>query len=139
MELGERVVCDTELNDLIKYCEIEYEIISGHIWPNGSKTTAKSWVDDLYAKRKTDPDHNLVYKLMLNSIYGKTLQKSTQTWKKPKQFETKQQMAAYIRTHHQIVNEIDESTNEVLTSTCVDYGYNNAPYGVTIQAAAPTK
>jgi hypothetical protein len=61
IELGNRVVCDIELNDLIKYCQIEYEIICGLIWKDGSDNTAREWVNDLYTKRKTDPAHNQIF------------------------------------------------------------------------------
>jgi hypothetical protein len=135
LTLGKRVVCDIELNDLIKYCEIEYSIISGYIWRKGANTDPSAWVSGLYSKRKTDPDHQQIYKLMLNSIYGKCLRKYNKLTK-PKQFTSEKEMKIYVHTHRQIINEINEETHEVIVNKCVDYTFNNAPFGVAIQAAA---
>ena len=64
------------LEDLVKYHGVEYEIIQGIYWDEGRTTVD---IDVLYQKRlkyKRDDDvKELVYKLVLNSIYGFTLMK----------------------------------------------------------------
>jgi hypothetical protein len=64
------------LLDLIKYHEIEYKVIDGIFFSGKRNTLCRDAIKKLYALRmKYGKDHplNKVIKLILNSIYGKTI------------------------------------------------------------------
>ena len=77
---GEEIYVDRiTLEELIKYHDIEYECKVGVMFNEGYNTKIKEIVHKLYELRNEyKKDNNpiqLVYKLMLNTIYGKTIQK----------------------------------------------------------------
>lgn len=67
------------LEDLIKFQEIEYEIIRGYYFDEGFNTKIRSVINYLYNTRnilkKQGNPAEAMYKLIMNSIYGKCLQK----------------------------------------------------------------
>lgn len=73
-------VCDIELEDLVEFQQIEFHIIRGLKWTGPRDYTIQETVRDLFNKRaaykkEKNPLENS-YKLLLNSIYGKTIQKA---------------------------------------------------------------
>ena len=77
---GEEIYIDRiTLEELIKYHDIEYECKVGVMFNEGYNTKIKEVVHKLYELRNKYKKENnpiqLVYKLMLNTIYGKTIQK----------------------------------------------------------------
>ena len=77
---GEEIYVDRiTLEELIKYHDIEYECKTGVMFNEGYNTKIRDVVRKLYDLRnRYKKDNNpiqLVYKLMLNTIYGKTIQK----------------------------------------------------------------
>lgn len=73
-------VCDIELQDLVEFQEIKFHIIRGLKWTGPRDYKLQEVVKDLFDKRAAykaakNPLENS-YKLILNSIYGKTIQKA---------------------------------------------------------------
>ena len=69
----------TSLEDLITFQEVEFEIIRGYYFDEGRNYKLKNTIDYLFnervkAKENKNPIQN-VYKLLMNSSYGKTLLK----------------------------------------------------------------
>ena len=69
----------TTLNELIKYQDITFKVLKGYYFNEGFNYTNKSVITNMYEKRLLHKlDHNpieFVYKLILNSAYGKTIMK----------------------------------------------------------------
>jgi len=85
---GERVVdvptCSYELREAIKCREIDIESVRGYVWiPDGnSENPFRDYVLDFYNKKNSTPKDNslhITYKLLLNTLYGKTFQAVRQT------------------------------------------------------------
>ena len=81
---GEEIFVDRiTLEDLIKYHEIEYECLVGVMFNEGYNLKIGEVVKTLYDLRmKYNKEKNplqLLYKLILNTIYGKTIQKPKDT------------------------------------------------------------
>lgn len=73
-------VCDIELKDLVEFQDIKFDIIRGLKWMGPKDYRLQEIVKDLFNKRaqykqEKNPLENS-YKLLLNSIYGKTIQKA---------------------------------------------------------------
>ena len=67
------------LEDLIQYQEVEFEVIEGIYWNSGYNTNIGKLAEELHRERckhkKTNPALGNVLKLLMNSIYGKTAMK----------------------------------------------------------------
>lgn len=75
----EMYVDNITLEDLIKYHKIEFEILEGMYWTGYKCDRFSKEMNKVYNKRrelksKGDPNE-IVYKLIMNSCYGKTIQK----------------------------------------------------------------
>jgi len=71
------------LEDLIKYQDIEFEIIRGYYFDEGfnpqiNKSISKLFEERLKKKKEKNPIQ-VVYKLIMNSSYGKTIMKPIET------------------------------------------------------------
>jgi len=73
----------TSLEDLIKFHEIEFEIIRGYYFDEGFNTKIKDTIKFLFDERlrykKEKNNIEMVYKLIMNSGYGKTIMKAPET------------------------------------------------------------
>ncbi|EDR21767.1 hypothetical protein, conserved [Entamoeba dispar SAW760] len=80
---AEMVVDSIYLEDLIKYQSIEYEVQEGIYWCGHKIDTFSKEIEKVYSFRATmKRDKNpaeIVFKLIMNSCYGKTIQKPTLT------------------------------------------------------------
>ena len=69
----------TALEDAVEFQEIEYEIISGYYFNEGFNTDIKGLINEIFERRKTLKQEGnpaeLIMKLLMNSSYGKLLQK----------------------------------------------------------------
>jgi hypothetical protein len=77
---GEKLFIDkTTLEDLIKFQEIEFRIIRGYYWNHGVDTKCQKLIKEIFEKRKQLKKDgnplNSIYKLIMNSVFGKTIQK----------------------------------------------------------------
>lgn len=77
--LGVHYVDKVSLEDLIEYHQIEFEIIRGYYFDEGRNNTIRLVIKDLFdnrvQKKKEGNPIQEVYKLIMNSIYGRTLLK----------------------------------------------------------------
>lgn len=84
-----------QLSEAEKWHKIDYEILSGYYFNEGFNTTIKTAIESLFnkrleAKKAKNNGLQLMYKLMMNSSYGKHLQKVVSTevvYKLKKDFE----------------------------------------------------
>lgn len=76
-------VCDIELEDLIRYQEIEYVPLRGYYWTERKIFTIQECIRNIFEKRveykKQKNPLETLYKLIMNSVYGKTILKPTPT------------------------------------------------------------
>lgn len=74
------VVCDIELRDLVEFQEIKFIILRGLYWTGPRDKKVRGVVKNLFETRaKLKKEKNCLentYKLLMNSIYGKTIQKA---------------------------------------------------------------
>lgn len=113
---SEIVIDSITLEDYINFHEIEYEILDGVYWDEGVNKKMGEIVQKLFSERlkikKTNKALANVIKLMLNSAYGKTIMKKTNTEKK------------IVKTSHKRKKENGEWEKEKHTDFN-DYVYNN--------------
>ena len=71
------------LEEIITYHEAEFEIIGGYYYNEGRNNTINNVIKDLYdLRKKLKQDKNpaqMVIKLLMNSMYGKTIIKPVET------------------------------------------------------------
>lgn len=73
------VVCDIMLEDLVEFQKLEYKLIRGYYWNEGKDYTIQKMIRKLFQlrldyKKEHNPMQALI-KLLMNSCYGKTIQK----------------------------------------------------------------
>ena len=113
---NEIVIDSITLEDYIKFHEIEYEILDGVYWNDGVNKKMGEIVIELFnerlKKKKTNKALGNVLKLMLNSAYGKTIMKKTNTEKK------------IVKTSHKRKDESGRWV-DIKHTNFNDYVYNN--------------
>ena len=71
------------LEDIITFHEAEFEILDGYYYNQGRNNTINHVIWDLYNLRKNSEQENnpaeMVIKLLMNSMYGKTIIKPVET------------------------------------------------------------
>ena len=82
--IGKRVVvCDITLEDYIEFQQIEFKVIRGYYWNEGKDYTIQEKIKYLFEQRdkykKQENPLQALYKLIMNSCYGKTIQKPIET------------------------------------------------------------
>ena len=100
--IGEIINVDkTELEDLIKFQDIEYEIRRGYYFEEGLENRINKVIKNLFEerlkKKKEGNPIQLVLKLIMNSAYGKTIQRPIETehiYKESEDFYN------YIKNHY---------------------------------------
>ena len=116
----------TTLEDWITYHEIDYEIIEGVYWDEGFNTKLGQVIRHLHEERckykKTNvPKANMI-KLIMNSIYGKTGMRSSETqtkWKKLTEYEK------YIYDYYGTISEWEVNKfNVKITQRIFDTSYS---------------
>lgn len=151
---NEPIIIDSiTLQDYIKYHKIEYELIDGVYWDNGVNKKMGEVIQTLFnarlkAKKEKKTALSQVIKLMLNSSYGKTIMKQSNTEikfvkkerkkfnKESKKFETiqKNNFNDYIcNNFNTIINyrKINDNLYQV-KRMCVDESYNRGHIGCSI-------
>ena len=83
MDNGIPYIDKVGLEEIITYQEAEFEIIDGYYYDQGRNNTTNHVIEDLYnLRRKLKQDKNpaqIVIKLLMNSMYGKTIIKPVGT------------------------------------------------------------
>lgn len=100
--------------DLIKYQNINYVIIDGYYFNEGYNNNINKISTDLYEKRnelkKNNNPEELIYKLFMNSSYGRTILKPVETKTKIK--SKRSGYDKYILRHFDEIKEIVNISNE---------------------------
>jgi hypothetical protein len=143
---GETFYCDKiMLEDLIEHHGLVFEIIRGYYYDEGRNCCLKEKIEHLFNKRleakKEGNPIEVVYKLMMNASYGKTLMKPFEDDSKIMTFEKAQR---YIVTNYAVIKTIDilsdkkweqlEPQDKVKITIVVPINthFNNAPCGVEV-------
>ena len=131
------VVDMIDLEDKIKYQKIEYELIRGYYWDGNRDHRIRDTIKKLFSLRaeykKQGNSIQQVIKLIMNSGYGKSIQKPI-----PDEYKyiTKDKIEHYMYEHwHNIieVRQIDQSkTFMVKMNKIVDSQFNNCVFGVSV-------
>jgi hypothetical protein len=136
---GVRIFTDkTALEDMIKFHQIEFKIIKGYYFDEGFNTKIKDVIRYIFDKRKQlkkeGNTSEMIYKLIMNSGYGKTIQKPH--IKEIKLFDNKEKFDVYLsRNYNRISNWLsyDNDTKfKVEVSTNMNSHFNRAHIGVSI-------
>ena len=144
---GKTVYLDKiSLEDAIEFQKIEFEIIKGYYYDQGRNMKLKEIITFLFEERlrlkdKENPLQN-IYKLIMNSSYGKTLLKPID--EKVKYIKGTDNMMNYIinnYTFHKITTLMSEKDiqdknkiYEVKTINPINNHFNNASCGVEVLA-----
>ena len=118
-----------ELEDWINFCKIEYELIDGIYWDNGSNDKMKDVIEKFFnARLKAKSEKNIslaeVLKLILNSAYGKTGTKKT--FEKSKIKKTDDVCLNYIYNNFDTIkgySPLNNNQTEII-ERCIDDSYN---------------
>lgn len=135
-------VCKFVLEDLIKFHQIEFDIIDGYYYDEGRNNNLRDVIDFVFNERlKMKKEKNSlqeIYKLIMNSAYGKTLQKSH-----PEKVEFKNENDIdkfidknynYIKSYQELYSEGSFKKYIVKMEKGIEEHFNNAPAGVEVLA-----
>ena len=148
------IIDSIALQDLIEFHEIEFDIIKGVYWNEGGNNFLGGVIKNLFQERLKVKDINEplgeIIKLMLNSVYGKTIISKSSTVKKIvkakvyKKIDGKfvctneDNLSTYIYSNHNTIKsyrKINETQFEV-EEIDVDYSYNRGHVGCAILSMA---
>ena len=128
----------TGLEDLIKFQDIEFEIIKGYYFDEGFNNKINEVIKFVFNKRvqlkKEKNVGQLIYKLIMNSGYGKSIQKSHDD--ETKLFDTRERFDVYLSKNYNKIKsfvEYDEGRKYKATigSTMTNH-FNRCHVGVEI-------
>lgn len=135
-------VCKFALEDLIEFHNIEFDIIDGYYYDEGRNNNLRDVIDFVFNERlKMKKEKNPlqeIYKLIMNSAYGKTLQKSH-----PEKVEFKNENDIdkfidknynYIKSYQELYSEGSFKKYLVKMEKGIEEHFNNAPAGVEVLA-----
>jgi hypothetical protein len=101
------------LEDAIEFQEIEFKIVRGYYYNQGKNENIKEVIKSLFNERKKwktqENPIELIYKLIMNSGYGKSIMKEIET--ENKFFNTKESFQKYLSKNYNYVNEYTEYGN----------------------------
>ena len=124
------------LQDLIEFQDIEFKLGNGYIMKGNRDYRVQEVIQKLYDLRneykKTKNPTQEVIKLIMNSAYGKSIQKPIKSFL---QFVKKDQFDFFVRDrYHQIceITEIDENTYLFELAKQKSLQFNNVVFGVTV-------
>ena len=99
----------TALEDVIKYQNIEYEIINGYYFNEGFNTSINSIITEIFERRATlkreGNPAELIFKLLMNASYGKLLQKAPDT-KTKLMDDVDNKINVYLSRNHATIKSI---------------------------------
>lgn len=133
------------LEDLIKYQKIKFNIIKGYYYNEGRNMKLKEVIEKLFNKRKelkkAKNPAQVIYKLMMNASYGKTLLKPFETETKILNFKA---VKPFIERNYNIIKSIDILSDKkweeladfdllkVKVEKPINKHFNNSPAGVEV-------
>ena len=129
-----------QLEDLIQFHEIEFNIIDGYYFDEGRNNKLKEVIDYLFLKRlELKSEENcleMVYKLIMNSSYGKTLQKPIGD---KLIFKSINNLPNYLDKNYNYIEKIEEIKSDgywsryMITRTkSIEDHFNNCHCGVEV-------
>jgi len=126
------------LEDAIKFQEIEFEIIRGYCFNEGFNNNINDVIQEIFEERKklkaNDNPAEIVYKLIMNSGYGKSIMKEIET--ETVFFNNEEEMKVYISRNFNWVIEYepikDSSLWRVKVINPINTHFNIAHVGVSI-------
>ncbi len=104
--IGETFYVDKiALEDIIEFQGVEYQVVQGYYYNNGLNTKIKETIEFMFQerlklKKQKNPLQN-VFKLILNSSYGKLLQKAI---KHNKEFIASDKIDKYVIRNYKFIN-----------------------------------
>lgn len=128
----------TGLEDLINFQNVEFEIIKGYYFDDGFNNKINDVIKFIFDKRlqlkKEKNVGQLIYKLIMNSGYGKAIQKSHDT--DTKLFDSRERFEVYLSKNYNKIKSWIEYDNgkkfkATIGSTMTDH-FNRAHIGVEI-------
>lgn len=106
------IVDKTTAEDLINFQNVEFEVLKGYYFNDGFNDKIVETIKYLFSKRKELKSRGnkseVIYKLIMNSGYGKLITKPHDT--KIKFFDKKKEFDVYISRNYNIVNNYVEYT-----------------------------
>ena len=135
---GETMFVDkTTMEDIIKYHKIEYQIIKGYYFDEGRNMLLKPVMENVFNLRlKAKADKNpiqAVYKLIMNSAYGKTLLKPFST---EIEYISEKKIKEYIGRNYNWIIEAtilpNGKTYKVKTHKSINKHFNIVQAGVEV-------
>jgi hypothetical protein len=133
LRTGRHILDKYYIEDLVKYCNIEYSVLRGYIWVQGVEDrAAKDYITKLYAKKQdSSGSQRDIYKKMLCSLCGSTMVRGYDTVKR-KMFHTDEQFRKYIHRNHSRVIRIENDGRIVYLSKGIDDRFNHCHVGCAI-------
>ncbi len=125
------------LEDLVKYQKIEYKVIKGYAWTGKKDFTIRDVIKQIYnarviKKREGNPIQETL-KLIMNSSYGKTIQRPI---KKQFNYVRNDEADTYAMTHYhqlyQATEIIDGDKTLFEMYKPLDKQFNNCLYGIQV-------
>jgi len=136
--VGKNIFIDkTGLEDLIKFQDIKYEFIKGYYYDEGFNPQVKNTINFLFNERikmkKIGSPLQMVYKLAMNSSYGKSLLKPIDT---DIEYIKKEKAYDYIERNFNYIKEgkllADKKYIKFTKIKLIDNHFNNVHIGVSI-------
>jgi hypothetical protein len=125
----------TSLEDAMNFQKIKFNVICGYYYDDGHNNKINSVMKHLFntrleAKKNGNPIQE-IYKLLMNSSYGKTLLKPIET---DLAVITKKSFPNYLSRKYNFIREITESGDKMLIkeTKVIDDHYNNCYAGVEV-------
>ena len=139
-ETVKMVVDNITLEDLIEFQQIKFEILRGYYWPGERDYTIQEEIKKIFEKRKEykkqkNPLQQL-YKLIMNSCYGKTIERPIE--KDFKYFKEGDELDRYWKkNYNKIVEDIRiESPKQIIhavkTLKPIDQHFNFSLLGIQV-------
>ena len=132
------VVDNITLEDLIEYQQIEFEILRGYAWFGKRDYTIQKEIRKIFNKRleykKQKNPLQQLYKLIMNSCYGKTIERPVD--KDYKYFDNEEALNKYwIKNYYKIIDDVkiaNSSIHAVKTLRPIDKHFNFSLLGIQV-------
>ena len=137
--IGKTVFIDkTTAEDIIKFQAVEFDVIRGYYFDEGFNTTIKDVIKNLYTERalkvKQENKSEIVYKLIMNSGYGKSIMKEIAF--NTKIFNDDDEFYTYLSRNYNYVESFNkiEGSNKIIMKVIkpINNHFNIAHVGVSI-------
>lgn len=123
------------LEDAMNFQKIKFNVICGYYYDDGHNNKINSVMKHLFNTRieakKNDNPIQEIYKLLMNSSYGKTLLKPIET---DTNVISKKAFPKYLSRNYNFIREITESGDKMIIkeTKVIDEHYNNCYAGVEV-------